>query len=115
MTALGLLLCAMTLVPGLPPSGAVAKDGDGFNAGWSFFRDGEPVQIVDVPHDAAIAYAFHPDAHGTGCGALPYYGRVTYEKAFEASEADVAALASGAAEWRFEFDGVMSHACVSLN
>lgn len=105
----------LRLESGLPPSGALARAGDDFNGAWKFSRDGKAWQVVDIPHDAAIASDFDPKKYDTGCGALPYHGHVEYRKSFFVSDEEFESLQKKRAAWRFEFDGVMSHSRILLN
>lgn len=63
-----------------------------------------PAQMVRVPHDWAIHYAFDPKRYPAGEGALPYYGKGVYTKEIDA-----------ATDSWLEFDGVMSHATVKID
>ena len=78
-----------------------------FNCGWRFFREGCAEESVVLPHDAAIAGPFD-DSLENCTGLLPYFGKATYVKRFEARP-------DAAVSRYLEFGGVMSCSKVFVN
>ena len=77
------------------------------NENWKFYREGQPAEWVQCPHDAMLSEKRDPDlTEGSASGYFPG-GKYTYERTISSELCGKTVIA--------EFEGIYRHATVYLN